>query len=246
MEGIFQKGSTDFDFSSGKVILVDKPLTWTSFDAVKKVRGIIRVKKVGHAGTLDPLATGLIILCTGKFTKKLTDLTSDDKEYTGSFYLGATRPSFDKETEVDQEFETAHITEDAIYEAAKSFTGDIEQTPPIYSAVKIGGEASYKKARRGEAVVIKSRTVTIREFEITKIEMPVVHFRVACSKGTYIRTLANDFGKALGSGAYLDSLHRTRSGEYLAADAWDLAELSDYLIENKALILEHANSQGRK
>lgn len=241
----FHKNSTDFDFVSGKVLLIDKPLHWTSFDAVKKIRGIIKVKKVGHAGTLDPLATGLIILCTGKYTKKLTELTADDKEYTGTIYLGSTRPSYDKETEIDAEFDISHITEADIYKAAESFTGEIEQTPPIFSAVKVDGKTAYNLARKGEEVALKSRKVTIQEFEITGIEMPLVHFRVACSKGTYIRSLANDFGKALGAGAYLDALRRTRSGEYNVADAWDLQELSEYLISNKALILQHAGIQGR-
>lgn len=234
-----------FDFAAGQVLLIDKPLTWTSFDVVNKVRGIIKAK-VGHAGTLDPLATGLVILCTGKFTKKLDQYQAEDKEYTGAIFLGATRPSFDKETEVDQTFDISGITEEDVYATAKKLTGDLEQLPPAFSAIKVDGVPLYKKARKGQKVEVKPRPVTIHEFEITGIELPLVHFRVVCSKGTYIRSLAYDFGKLLNNGAYLDALRRTRSGGQHVDDAWDLQELSGYLIQNKELILQHAGIQGRK
>lgn len=234
-----------FDLHSGQVLLVDKPLNWTSFDLVNKVRSIIKCK-VGHAGTLDPLATGLVILCTGKFTKRLDSFQAEDKEYTGTIVLGATRPSYDRETDIDQEYDTSEITEEQIRAACAAYTGDIEQMPPIFSAIKIDGEAAYKKARKGKLVEMKRRPITIHEFEVTGIEMPEVHFRVVCSKGTYIRSLAYDIGRALDNGAYLGALRRTRSGEQYAKDAWDIKELSAYLIENKESILQHAPVQNGK
>ncbi|MCF8285066.1 MAG: tRNA pseudouridine(55) synthase TruB [Sphingobacteriales bacterium] len=216
-----------FDFQNGELLLVDKPLTWTSFDVVGKIRNSTRIKKikVGHAGTLDPLATGLLIVCTGKLTKKVDEFLAEEKEYTGTITLGATTPSYDLETEVNQNFPIEHITTELIANAAQSFEGEIEQVSPAYSALRIDGERAYHKARRGEEVKMKSRKVTIEVFEITKIEMPIVTFRIVCSKGTYIRSIAHDFGKKLESGAHLSSLRRTRSGGFKIEDAWNLDTL---------------------
>jgi tRNA pseudouridine55 synthase len=211
---------TESDFLDGQLLLIDKPMGWSSFQAVNKVKWVIRTKfklkkiKVGHAGTLDPLATGLLLICTGKFTKKLNELQGQVKEYTGTFYLGATTPSYDKETEIDQEFPTGHITEPLIRQTTQKFIGEIQQFPPIFSALKKDGKRLYEYARDGETVDIKLRTVHISEFEITRIALPEIDFKVGCSKGTYIRSLAHDFGKALGSGAYLSSLRRTKIGDY--------------------------------
>lgn len=213
------------DYKEGQVILIDKPLEWTSFQAVNKVRWLIRKSfgikkiKVGHAGTLDPLATGLLIICSGKFTKRIDTFQAQEKEYTGMFTLGATTPSYDLETEIDQSFDTSEITSEKIQEATKQFLGEIQQQPPVFSALKKDGKRLYEFARSGEDVEIPFRTVTISEFEITKIELPNVHFRVVCSKGTYIRSLANDFGKALNNGAHLSALRRTRIGEYSVENA---------------------------
>ncbi len=216
-----------FDFENGELILVDKPLNWTSFDVVGKIRNSTRIKKikVGHAGTLDPLATGLLIICTGKLTKKVDEFLAEEKEYTGTITLGATTPSYDLETEINHTYPTEHITEQMIMEAAKSFEGEIEQVSPLYSALRIDGERAYHKARRGEDVKMKARKVRIEAFEITKIEMPLIHFRIVCSKGTYIRSIANDIGKILQSGSHLSSLRRTRSGNFKIEDAWNLDEL---------------------
>ncbi|NJW53003.1 tRNA pseudouridine(55) synthase TruB [Salinimicrobium oceani] len=216
---------TEEEFKTGQILLFDKPLEWTSFQLVNKVRWLIkrnfRIKKikVGHAGTLDPLASGLLILCTGKSTKLIEGLQGQEKEYTGTFSLGGTTPSYDMETEVDQTFPIDHLTEEKIREATKSFLGDIQQQPPVFSALKKDGKRLYEYARSGEDVEIPARAVNISAFEITKIELPEVHFRVVCSKGTYIRSLAHDFGKALDSGAYLSSLRRTRIGEYRVENA---------------------------
>lgn len=215
------------DFEAGAVLLFDKPLRWTSFDLVKKVRGITRVKKVGHAGTLDPLATGLLIICTGKKTKEIDTFQAQIKEYTGTFFIGATTPCYDMEQPVDKVYESAHITEEMIRETAKQFTGSIDQTPPPHSAVKIDGKRAYDLARAGKEVAVKSRTIEIETFEITGIALPMVSFRVVCSKGTYIRSLAHDFGKALGSGAYLSSLVRTRIGEFRLDDAITIDAFSE-------------------
>src|SRR5688572_17854254 len=191
------------DYQSGQILLIDKPLHWTSFQVVNKLRWEIKRAfklkkiKVGHAGTLDPLATGLLIICTGKMTKQIDTFQAEEKEYTGTLVLGATTPSYDMETEADQTFETGNLTDEAIRNACAQFTGDIQQYPPAHSAVKIDGERLYEKARRGEEVELRLRSVTISEFEITRIELPEVDFRVVCSKGTYIRSLVNDFGKAL-------------------------------------------------
>ena len=213
------------DFITGQVLLIDKPLNWTSFQVVNKLRWEIRnafnIKKikVGHAGTLDPLATGLLIICTGKMTKQIDTYQGQIKEYTGIIVLGSSTPSFDLETEVNETFPIEHVTEELIHETTKQFTGDIEQFPPVFSAIKKDGKRLYEFARAGQAVDIKSRKITIPEFEITKTELPKVHFRVVCSKGTYIRSLAHDFGKALGSGGYLTALKRTKIGNFNVSDA---------------------------
>lgn len=216
---------TEEEFKAGQILLFDKPLEWTSFQLVNKVRWLIkrnfRIKKikVGHAGTLDPLASGLLILCTGKATKQIEDLQGQEKEYTGTFTLGATTPSYDMETEVDNTFPTEHLTSEKIEQATSAFLGDIQQRPPVFSALKKDGKRLYEYARSGEEVEIPTRTVNISEFEISRIELPKVHFRVVCSKGTYIRSLAHDFGKELNSGAYLSSLRRTRIGNYKVESA---------------------------
>lgn len=204
---------------NARIILVDKPHGWTSFQAVKKVKYGINAKKIGHAGTLDPLATGLLILCTGKMTKQIEGIQAQYKEYTGTFVLGATTPSVDLETEIDQTYPIEHITFDKIEECRQSFIGDISQTPPLFSAVKIKGQRAYDIARKGGQVQIKSRVVHIYDFKITRIELPEVDFLVSCSKGTYIRSLARDFGEKLNSGAYLTNLRRTAIGDYRVEDA---------------------------
>ncbi|MGB5941826.1 MAG: tRNA pseudouridine(55) synthase TruB [Leeuwenhoekiella sp.] len=212
------------DFQSGQVLLFDKPLNWTSFDLVNKARWLIRKKfkikkiKVGHAGTLDPLATGLVIICTGKFTKRIEEFMGQEKEYTGTIQLGATTPSYDLETEINQTFPTDHLTEEKIKAATCQFIGIIQQQPPVFSALKKDGKRLYEFARKGEEVDIPAREVNIREFEITGIDCASVHFRVSCSKGTYIRSLANDFGKALQTGGHLTKLCRTRIGDYQIGD----------------------------
>lgn len=211
---------------AGKVLLIDKPLTWSSFQAVNKLKYILKRKydlpkkfKIGHAGTLDPLATGLLIICTGKFTKQIIDIQAQVKEYTGTIILGATTPSYDLETEVDATFPTVHITETLILETTKQFLGEIDQKPPVFSAIKKDGKRLYEHARAGEEVEIQSRKTTIYEFEITRIQLPEVDFRVQCSKGTYIRSLAYDFGLALQSGGHLSALRRTKIGNYDVKDA---------------------------
>jgi len=230
-----QKDFPEFDFQTGEILLIDKPLRWTSFDVVGKIRNSIKPLKVkvGHAGTLDPLATGLLVLCTGKKTKTIDQLQAQEKEYTGTIYLGATTPSYDLETEINQEFDISSITVDQIHEASQQFIGEIQQYPPSHSAIKIGGERLYEKARRGEEVERRPRTVNIHSFEITDIALPLISFKVICSKGTYIRSLAHDLGEALHSGAYLHSLRRTRSGEFLVEDAYDITELVNHIRENK-------------
>jgi len=208
------------DYKNGQVILIDKPLEWTSFQVVNKLRWHIRkhfnIKKikVGHAGTLDPLATGLLIICTGKFTKKIEEYQGQIKEYTGEITLGATTPSYDMETEVNETYSINHITEDLIHSTAKNFMGEIEQKPPIFSALKKDGKRLYELAREGKTTEIKARKIIIEAFEITTINLPKITFRVVCSKGTYIRSLAYDFGRALNSGAYLSELRRTKIGNF--------------------------------
>lgn len=216
------KTLADYDFETGEVLLLDKPLTWTSFDVVRKVKNALRIKKIGHAGTLDPLATGLLILCTGKKTKEIDQIQAQEKEYTGTFRLGETTPSFDLETAVDMARPYAHLTDEDIRAATTRFTGPIQQTPPIFSAVKVDGKRAYELARNGQEAEIKSKTVEIKTFEITRIALPEVDFRVVCSKGTYIRSLARDLGVALGCGAHLTRLVRTRIGEYRVEDAFTL------------------------
>ena len=213
-------------FEEGKVLLINKPLHWTSFDAVRKIRNLIRIKKVGHAGTLDPLATGLLIICTGKFTKKINEYQAQEKEYTGSFTLGAVTPTFDLESE-PQDFKNFDlVTEELLTETTKQFIGEIDQVPPIHSAIKQHGKPVYLAARKGYDVKLEPRKVTIKKFEITKAELPVVFFKVVCTTGTYIRSLANDFGAALGCGAYLSSLCRTRIGEFKVEDAMTIESLT--------------------
>jgi tRNA pseudouridine55 synthase len=227
---------TGEDFQNGQILLIDKSLHWTSFQAVNKMKWILKSKlglkkiKIGHAGTLDPLATGLLIVCTGKFTKRIEELQGQAKEYTGTFYIGATTPSYDLETEVDQTYPTAHITDDLIQETILQFLGEINQKPPIFSAIKKDGVRLYDHARAGETVEIAFRKTTIHEFEITRIALPEVDFRVICSKGTYIRSLAFDFGKALQSGAHLIALRRTKIGDYDVKDALDITTFDDSIV----------------
>ena len=225
-------------FKEGQVLLVDKPLEWTSFQVVNKLRWLIRKQysikkiKVGHAGTLDPLATGLLIICTGKQTKSIEQYQAQIKEYTGTILLGKTTPSYDAETEVDQEFPIDHITEEMIHEATKQFIGEIDQRPPVFSALKKDGKRLYEYARKGEEVEVPTRKITIDTFEITKINLPEIEFRVVCSKGTYIRSLANDFGKALNSGSYLTALRRTKIGDFDVQEAISIDAFETELKEN--------------
>jgi tRNA pseudouridine55 synthase len=220
-----------FDFTQGEVLLLNKPYSWTSFDVVGKIRNTFKPLKlkVGHAGTLDPLATGLLIICTGKLTKQIDTFQAEEKEYTGTFTLGATTPSYDLETEVDATFDISDLNDEAVLENVKHFIGDLEQYPPAHSAIKVNGERLYLKARRGETVELKTRKVTIKEFEITRIELPEVDFRVVCTKGTYIRSLAQDFGKKLNNGAYLSKLRRTRNGNFKIEDAYEIMELVNHI-----------------
>jgi len=206
-------------YLDGKVILINKPLKWTSFDAVKKVRTITKISKVGHAGTLDPLATGLLIMCTGKFTRKINEYMGMEKEYTGTFTLGATTPTYDLESKPENFKAFEHLTTELIYSATQQFIGNVMQLPPVHSAIKKDGKRLYELARKGEAIVLEPRPVTISEFLITNIQLPDITFRVVCSTGTYIRSLANDFGAALGCGAYLGNLCRTRIGTFVLEDA---------------------------
>lgn len=219
------------DFQNGQILLIDKPLNWTSFQAVNKIKyalinkvGLPKKFKIGHAGTLDPLASGLLLICTGKFTKKISELQGQAKEYTGTFFIGATTPSYDLETEIDETFPISHIDNELIHETVKQFLGEINQKPPIYSAIKKDGVRLYEHARAGEVVEIEFRKTTIHEFEITRITLPEIDFRVVCSKGTYIRSLAFDFGKALNSGAHLTALRRTKIGDYNVENAIGVIE----------------------
>jgi len=206
-------------YLEGMVVLIDKPLHWTSFDVVRKMRGMLQIKKIGHAGTLDPLATGLLIVCTGKFTKKINEYMAQEKEYTGHIILGAVTPTYDLESEPTDSKDISFLTNEMIHAATAQFTGTIAQFPPIYSAIKKEGVALYELARRGVDVQPEARTVTIHQFEITNIALPEITFKVVCSTGTYIRSLANDFGAALGCGGYLSSLRRTRIGEFESSEA---------------------------
>lgn len=227
-----------FDFETGEVILVNKPLKWTSFDVVNRLRiaikeslGIKKIK-VGHAGTLDPLADGLLILCTGRFTKKIDEYQAQEKEYTGTFRLGATTPSYDLEHEIDTEYEYNHITPEHILKVAEELTGNIQQIPPVFSAIKVNGRRAYKFARKEKELILEPRAVTISEFEITAINLPDVDFRIVCSKGTYVRALARDFGNALQSGAHLIALRRTRIGRFKLSEAVELDELIKQIKED--------------
>lgn len=213
------------NLAEGVVLLLDKPLTWTSFDVVRKVKNTLRPPKIGHAGTLDPLATGLLILCTGKKTKEIDQIQAQEKEYEGTFRLGQTTPSFDLETPVDSEQSCEHLTEADIQAAVATFLGKIEQIPPVFSAVKVDGKRAYELARQGQEAEIRAKTIEIKAFELTRIALPEIDFRVVCSKGTYIRSLARDLGVALGCGAHLTRLVRTRIGEYKLQDAWTIDAL---------------------
>jgi tRNA pseudouridine55 synthase len=238
------------DFRAGEVILINKPLTWSSFQVVNKMKFVIKSyernhksftqpvrqpgarpskMKIGHAGTLDPLATGLLIVCTGKQTKNIEKYQGQEKEYTGTFYLGATTPSYDLEKEIDEHYPTEHLTDEMIYEAVLEFFGALQQTPPIYSAIKVDGRRAYKSARAGKDIEMPSKEIMISEFEITRIALPEVDFKVVCSKGTYIRSLARDFGLALNTGAHLTALCRTRIGDYSLKDAMTIEEFEDSL-----------------
>jgi len=225
------------DYKEGQVILIDKPLEWTSFQVVNKVRWLIKTQfqlkkiKVGHAGTLDPLASGLLILCAGKFTKKIDTYQAQEKEYTGTITLGATTPSYDLETEIDKTFDVSGITSEKIRETTAQFIGEIQQQPPVFSALKQDGKRLYEYARAGEEVEIPKRTVSISEFEITNIDLPKVDFRVVCSKGTYIRSLAYDFGKAMNNGGHLSALRRTKIGDFSVKDA---ISIEDFELNLKA------------
>ncbi|RNI36893.1 tRNA pseudouridine(55) synthase TruB [Hanamia caeni] len=225
--------TTQETFEEGKVLLIDKPLHWTSFDVVRKIRNLIKIKKVGHAGTLDPLATGLLIVCTGKFTKKINQFMAQEKEYTGQITLGAVTPTYDLESEPRDFKSIDGITPKLIAEAAQNFIGEILQTPPIHSAIKQKGKPVYLQARKGIDVIIEPRKISIKSFEITAIEMPVVSFKVVCSTGTYIRSLANDFGAALGCGGHLSELRRTRIGNFKAEDAMSIVKFEASLENEK-------------
>jgi len=231
---VLTKDSIDINFAEGSIILIDKPLDWTSFDVVKKLRNRltkitgIRKLKVGHAGTLDPLASGLLIVCTGKATKLIQEIQDAEKTYTGTFMLGATTPSYDLETEIDQTFPTEHIDEALISQAKEDFLGAIMQTPPMFSAVKRDGKPAYLAARKGIDLGLEAKPLNIYEFE-TNLAFPELHFHIKCSKGTYIRSIAHDFGKALQSGAYLSQLRRTAIGEYSVENAWQLEDLVAFL-----------------
>jgi tRNA pseudouridine55 synthase len=209
-----------------RVLLIDKPMQWTSFDVVNKLRRKLKIKKIGHAGTLDPLATGLLILCTGKMTKRIDEFQAQEKEYTGNFVIGQTTPSHDLETLVSEAKDISSISEEIIHEAIKKFTGTIQQVPPIHSAIKVDGKRAYALARKGKEPELKPREVTVSAFEITGIQLPTVSFRIICSKGTYIRSLARDFGEELGVGAYLSKLCRTRIGQFHLKDALTIEDIN--------------------
>ncbi|MCK9412840.1 MAG: tRNA pseudouridine(55) synthase TruB [Prolixibacteraceae bacterium] len=229
------KESKDFDFIRGEILVLNKPLDWTSFDLVNKVRimlcRLMKIKKLklGHAGTLDPKATGVMVLCSGKLTKQIDEIQADEKEYIALLKVGATTPSFDLETEEDEQFSTDHITRETVENILPSFAGTIEQVPPAYSAIKVDGKRAYKLARKGKEVELKPKMLVVKEIELLRFEMPEIELRIVCSKGTYIRALARDIGKALNSGAYLKGLVRTRIGEYSIEQCLDLTELADML-----------------
>lgn len=233
---ILNEGETyypSFDFAAGEILLIDKPYRWTSFDVVKKIRNTIKIKKVGHAGTLDPLATGLLIVCTGKKTKTINEIQSLEKTYEGSLVLGKTTASFDLEKEVIDVASIDSLSEDAIHNAVQQLKGEIEQVPPVFSAVKIDGKRAYEHARKEEKIELKARKVHIYEFDITAINLPEISFRIVCSKGTYIRSIARDLGEILEVGAYLSSLNRTAIGHFSLESAYDLSEFIKHLKNNK-------------
>lgn len=217
----------NINFEEGAVLLIDKPLKWTSFDAIRKIRNLIKIKKVGHAGTLDPLATGLLIVCTGKFTKKINEYMAQEKEYTGTFTLGATTPTYDLESQPENFQSIANLSTETVKNTLQQFIGEIDQIPPIHSAIKKDGKRVYELARKGIDVKLDSRKITIKAFEADVAALPVVSFRVVCSTGTYIRSLANDFGAALGCGAYLSSLRRTRIGNFTVSNALRISDLEE-------------------
>lgn len=225
------------EFTSGQILLIDKPLHWSSFQAVNKIKWALKKNlglkkiKVGHAGTLDPLATGLLIVCTGKSTKQISELQGQIKEYTGTFHLGATTPSYDLETEINETFAIDHITAELLETARQTFLGEIDQRPPVFSALKKDGKRLYEHARKGEEVEIPTRKVTIHEFELTRVALPEINFRVVCSKGTYIRSLAFDFGQAVASGAHLSTLRRTKIGDYSVENAIDVEHFEQNFIQ---------------
>ncbi|MBM3402406.1 MAG: tRNA pseudouridine(55) synthase TruB [Bacteroidetes bacterium] len=235
MEEKTKKIFPEFNFAEGEMLLINKPYKWTSFDVVGKIRNSFRPLKlkVGHAGTLDPLATGLLIVCTGKMTKKIDEFQAQIKEYTGTMILGASTPSYDLETEIEETFDITHFDVERIRANTSQFTGDLDQYPPAHSAVKVDGERLYLKARRGETVELKTRKVSVSLFEITRIELPEIDFRVICSKGTYIRSLVHDFGRSLDNAAYLKSLRRTKSGEFDVKDAFEVMELVNHIRQLK-------------
>lgn len=221
------KAMADMDFAAGEILLFDKPKTWTSFDVVKKIRGLVRVKKVGHAGTLDPLATGLLIICTGKKTKTIESLQGKDKEYIVEFRLGATTQSYDSEHPPENEVDASHVTRETVELVLPNFRGEILQYPPVFSAVKVNGRRAYKSARKGQDIKVNPRVVNVPEFELLGFEGPeLVRARVVCSKGTYIRSLVHDVGQALKVGAYILELKRTRIGDFDLANAWEINEFA--------------------
>ncbi len=220
-------------FEEGQVLLINKPLEWTSFDVVRKIRSAIKIKKVGHAGTLDPLATGMLILCTGKFTKRINEYMAQEKEYTGTFTLGATTPTYDLESEPQDLKDYSSITPEQLQAIAQQFTGEVMQVPPMHSAIKKDGKRVYELARQGITIELEPRKITIKEFEFTSIELPVLHFRVVCTTGTYIRSLANDVGKAAGCGAYLSKLCRTRIGAFTLDKSMTMEEALERIVKYK-------------
>ena len=210
-------------FEEGKVLLIDKPYDWTSFDVVRKIRNLVKIKKIGHAGTLDPLATGLLILCTGKYTKRINEYMAQEKEYTGTIVLGATTPTYDLESIPENFKDCKHITSEQVNEAAQKLTGEIMQVPPVYSAIKKDGKRAYEFARKGQDIELTPRKILVSEFS-TELNYPEVKFKIICSTGTYIRTMANDLGNLLGCGGYLSELRRTRIGNFHVNDAWKMEE----------------------
>jgi tRNA pseudouridine55 synthase len=222
-------------FEEGQVLLINKPLEWTSFDVVRKIRWLIKIKKVGHAGTLDPLATGLLILCTGKFTKRINEYMAQEKEYTGAFTFGSVTPTYDLESEPQDFKDYSAITPEKLQAIAQQFTGELLQVPPMHSAIKKDGKRVYELARKGQTIELEPRKITIKEFEFTSVELPVVHFRVICSTGTYIRSLANDVGVAAGCGAHLSSLCRTRIGNFTLDKSMTMTQAEQWIKEVKGI-----------